>query len=152
MVVRNTSKGSNVNMVVCSLRRERLACFSQPRWHRICCSVLSPRRVCSLMWRGFSNAGRLRLAPVLSLADSPHYSGVLTDSQWQEASNQLSGFTFVCNLKIIVLAFYNSTSPLKGVFLGQVLGGVKWSPMNILQSEHPERANGTLEDTELHCS
>lgn len=51
-----------------------------------------------------------------------------------------------------MLAFYNSTSPLQGVFLGQVLGGVKWSSMNILQGGHSERASGALEDTELHCS
>ena len=87
-VVKYVSKGSNDNMVVCSLKRERLACFSQPRWHRICCSVLSPRWVCSLMWLGFSNTERLGLAPVLYLADFPHYSWVLPDLLWWETSNQ----------------------------------------------------------------
>lgn len=45
------------------------------------------------------------------LADSPRYSGVLPDLQWQGTSNQISGFTFVCNLRIIVFALYNFTCP-----------------------------------------
>lgn len=130
MVVKYVSKGSNDNMMVCSLKRERLACFSQPRWHCICCSMLSPQWVRSLMWRGFSNAERLELALVLYLADSLHYHGVLPDLQWQEKSNQLSGFTFVCNLKIIVCVFYNSTCPPGDDFLERVLDVVKWSSVD----------------------
>lgn len=129
MVFKYVSKGSKDNVVVCSLRRERLACFSQPRWHCICCSVLSPQWVFSLIWCGFSNADRLGLSPVLYLADSPHYGGVLPDSQWQGTSNQLSGFTFVCNLKIIVFALYDSTYPPGGDVLEQVPDVIQWSSM-----------------------
>lgn len=60
-----------------------------------------------------SNAKRLGLAPVLFLADSPHCSGVLSR---QEASNQLRGFTFVFNFKIIVFEFYNFTYPQEMIF------------------------------------
>lgn len=48
----------------------------------------------------------------------------------KKTSNQLSSFTFVCKLKIIVFAFYNSTCPPGDDFLERVLDVVKWSSVN----------------------
>lgn len=59
---------------------------------------------------GLTNVKRLGLAPVLYLVP------LIILECFKETRNQLRGFTFVFNFKMIVFEFYNSTCPWEMIF------------------------------------